>query len=225
MRPAYLTPGVYYERTDAVAPAVTALRTDIAAFVGIAERGALHRAIPIQSWRQFQATFGNFIGSGYLAYAVKAFFENGGRKCYIVRVADRGIAASASVELLDANPIIANKKPAWNIEASSPGVWGNRLEARLIETRRAQTRTMPVVAPSVTELHGPDGAQWATPRDTPQAIDAAFRLWLGDEDLQAAINEARTGLDHPNGVLSGSLTKEQHQDFLSEPAVGSTSNN
>jgi phage tail sheath protein FI len=142
MRPAYLTPGVYYERTDAVAPAVTALRTDIAAFVGIAERGALHRAIPIQSWRQFQATFGNFIGSGYLAYAVKAFFENGGRKCYIVRVADRGIAASASVELLDANPIIANKKPAWNIEASSPGVWGNQLAVHILATHRAQTRTV-----------------------------------------------------------------------------------
>src|SRR5262245_63340520 len=102
--PAYLTPGVYFERTDSVVPAITALRTDIAGFVGIAERGPLHSATPVQSWRQFQATFGGFIGGGYLAYAVKGFFENGGRKCYVVRIADPEMAASASVTLLDSNP-------------------------------------------------------------------------------------------------------------------------
>ncbi len=140
--PAYLTPGVYYEHADAVAPAITALRTDIAAFVGIAERGTLHRAIPIQSLRQFQATFGNFSGSGYLAYSVKGFFENGGRKCYVVRVADSDVAASASVELLDSNPITTNKKPAWSVKASSPGVWGNQLAVHVRTTHRAQTRTL-----------------------------------------------------------------------------------
>src|SRR4051812_12112104 len=125
--PSYLTPGVYFERADAVAPSITALRTDIAGFVGIAERGPLHRAMPVQSWRQFEATFGNFTGSGYLAYVVKGFFENGGRKCYVVRVADRQVAASASVILLDSNKIVSKRKPAWRMEASSPGVWGNQL--------------------------------------------------------------------------------------------------
>ncbi len=66
-------------------PAITALRTDIAGFVGIAERGPLHRAVPVQSWRQFQAAFGSFIGGGFLAYGGKGFFENRGRKCYVVR--------------------------------------------------------------------------------------------------------------------------------------------
>src|SRR4051794_27606685 len=111
--PSYFTPGVYFERTDAVVPAITALRTDIAGFVGIAERGPLHRALPVQSWRQFQATFGNFIGAGYLAYAVKGFFENGGRKCYVVRVADRDLAESASVLLSDSQPVLVNRQPAW----------------------------------------------------------------------------------------------------------------
>src|SRR5436190_10697249 len=106
-----LAPGVYFERADAVVPAITALRTDIAGFVGIAERGPVHSATPVKTWRQFQSTFGGLIGSGYLAYAVKGFFENGGRKCYIVRVADRELAASASVLLMD-----SNQKPAWRIE-------------------------------------------------------------------------------------------------------------
>ena len=81
------TPGVYYERVDASAPAISLLRTDIAGFVGIATRGPLHQPLPVQSWRQFQAYFGDFTGAGYLAYAVRAFFENGGQRCWVVRVA------------------------------------------------------------------------------------------------------------------------------------------
>ena len=78
--PSPQTPGVYYERVDASAPTISALRTDIAGFVGIASRGPLHQALPVQSWRQFQAYFSDFTGAGYLAYAVRAFFENGGRR-------------------------------------------------------------------------------------------------------------------------------------------------
>src|SRR5215813_14705921 len=95
------TPGVYYERVDASAPAISALRTDIAGFVGIATRGPLHQALPVQSWRQFQAYFGDFTGAGYLAYSVRAFFENGGQRCWIVRVASE-LAAAAETKLLAA---------------------------------------------------------------------------------------------------------------------------
>ena len=85
--PTYLTPGVYFETVDVSRQAVTAIRTDIAAFVGIAERGPLGVPVRVNSWEQFQSTFGSFIPNGYLAYSTKAFFENGGQTCYIVRVA------------------------------------------------------------------------------------------------------------------------------------------
>lgn len=87
--PTYLTPGVYLETVDASRAQIASLRTDIAAFVGIAERGALHRPTRVESWEQFQSGFGNFSAGGYLAYAAKAFFEQGGRTAYIVRVAAR----------------------------------------------------------------------------------------------------------------------------------------
>ena len=48
MRP-YQTPGVYHERADADAGGVNALRTDIAGFVGIAERGPLHLAVRMRT--------------------------------------------------------------------------------------------------------------------------------------------------------------------------------
>ena len=132
-----LTPGVYYERVDASAPPISVLRTDIAGFVGIATRGPLHQALPVQSFRQFQAYYGDFTGAGYLAYAVRAFFENGGQRCWIVRVASN-LAATASTTLTSATP-----KEIWRISASSPGVWGNDVEVALRETHRAQTLSDP----------------------------------------------------------------------------------
>jgi phage tail sheath protein FI len=85
--PEYSTPGVYFEALDTGRRGITAVRTDIAAFVGIAERGPLDEPTPLNSWKQFQAQFGSFLPNGYLAYTAKAFFENGGQRCYVVRVA------------------------------------------------------------------------------------------------------------------------------------------
>ena len=131
------TPGVYHERDDASTPPMSLLRTDIAAFIGIARRGPLHHPLAVQSWRQFQAYFGDFTGAGYLAYAVRAFFENGGQRCWVVRV---GSATTAAASLLLHSE---NFRNVWMIAASSPGVWGNDLEVAVRETHRAQTLTVP----------------------------------------------------------------------------------
>ena len=85
--PTYATPGVYFERVDNASHAIQPLRTDIAGFVGIAQKGPVHKATLVESWQQFQSSFGNFIANGYLAYSAKAFFENGGESLYVVRVA------------------------------------------------------------------------------------------------------------------------------------------
>jgi phage tail sheath protein FI len=130
------SPGVYYQRVDASAPGISALRTDIAGFVGIAERGPLHRALPVQSWRQFQAYFGSFSGAAYLAYAVRAFFENGGQRCWVVRVASE--VASRAEAVLKSGP-----NAHWRIAAFSAGVWGNDIGVSLRETHQAQTLTHP----------------------------------------------------------------------------------
>src|SRR6476620_12238517 len=98
--PTYFTPGLYFEPADKTTPGLTAIRTDIAAFIGLAEQGPLHQPTPVTSWEQFGSVFGSFVAWSYLAYSVKAFFDNGGQKCYIVRVAAPSVAP-ASVILLD----------------------------------------------------------------------------------------------------------------------------
>ncbi len=135
---AYLAPGVYYERVDASAPTIAALRTDIAGFVGIAERGLVDTPVPVESRRQFEAHFGAFIGGGFLAYAVRAFFENGGRRCWVVRVASNDPAGGALPSSLELLSTVAGRS-VWSIEAFSPGIWGNQLTVFLEETHQAQT--------------------------------------------------------------------------------------
>jgi len=135
----YETPGVYFERMDASSAGIPGLRTDIAGFIGIAESGPRNVPVPIESCRQFEAYFGSFIGTGYLAYAVRAFFDNGGRRCWVVRVASDA-SASAGVDL----SAVAGVAPTWlRIEAITPGVWGEELEVTFQETHRAQTKTVP----------------------------------------------------------------------------------
>lgn len=134
----HTTPGVYYERMDATAPAITAIRTDVAGFVGIALSGPVDTAVPVQSWKQFQAYFGGFTGGGFLAYAVRSFFENGGKRCWVVRVASNdpvGGALAAGLELASTTA----GRSVWRISASSPGIWGNNLTVSVRETHLAQT--------------------------------------------------------------------------------------
>ncbi len=119
-------------RTPQVVPQplpFTLVRTDIAGFVGFCERGPLpiaedfpdgkfdptEVALKITSWKQFRTKFGGFLSYGFLAYAVRAFFENGGDACYVVRVAtdaSRGAADSpkkASLTLPSGPPALLGK--------------------------------------------------------------------------------------------------------------------
>ena len=84
----------------------------------------------------FVAVFGGLFANGYLGYVVKAFFQNGGRRCWIVRV--EGAAASIAGAALPAR----GGGPVWRVEAESSGAWGNRLGVRLVEVRRVARRAL-----------------------------------------------------------------------------------
>jgi phage tail sheath protein FI len=96
--PVYVTPGVYLQPQPAQSDDIRLVRTDVAGFVGLTERGplpppnatpdvAVGAAVRLTSWAEFLATFGGFVPFSYLAYAVRGFFDNGGTTCYVVRVA------------------------------------------------------------------------------------------------------------------------------------------
>lgn len=89
-------PGVRFE---APPPPVDPLpRMDVAVLVGIAAAGPLHVPVAIEDSADFAAIFGEdaplaWDGArragtfAHLGPAVRAFFRNGGRRCWVVRVA------------------------------------------------------------------------------------------------------------------------------------------
>ena len=211
----YDTPGVYYQRADATTPVISALRTDVAGFVGIATRGLVDVAMPIESWRQFQAHYGGFTGSGFLAYSVRGFFENGGRRCWVVRVASNDSlmgAAAAGVTLRSV------ARDVWQLSASSPGVWGNDLTYQWYETHSSQTVILPHWQnPRTTEVSSVTGFARATLVRLRQpgvdvlrvvsAVDAvnSSLVWVNPRiDLQLPYDQELAGLnsDLPTSVES-----------------------
>lgn len=82
-----LVPGISRASQPQPHPRLGLVRTDIAGLVGMAERGPLDQAVRLTSWDEYRRVFGGFQTFGYLPFAVRGFFENGGVECYVVRVA------------------------------------------------------------------------------------------------------------------------------------------
>jgi hypothetical protein len=99
-------PGIAVQPAPPTSPE-TSLRLDVAGFVGFAERGPLDTPVMLEDMSQYRAVFGGdvFLARlkgqpvyGHLSSAVQAFFDNGGRRCYVVRVA--GSKATANQFML-----------------------------------------------------------------------------------------------------------------------------
>ena len=68
--------------------AINASRETTAAFVGRALRGPLNEPVLVNSFGEFRRRFGDSWSRSSLGPAVQLFFEHGGRRLYIVRVAN-----------------------------------------------------------------------------------------------------------------------------------------
>jgi phage tail sheath protein FI len=79
-------PGVYIEELSSGVHTITGVATSIAAFAGWAPQGPVTEATLVESWPEYETTFGGFDSRSYLGYAVYQFFANGGTKAYIVRL-------------------------------------------------------------------------------------------------------------------------------------------
>jgi len=219
-----LAPGVYLERR-LTAPQIPAVRTDVAAFVGLAERGPLDAPARVQSWEEFRTNFGGFLPGAYLAYAVRAFFENGGRTCYVVRIAAPQ-AAPAGATLDD-----AAGAAAFEIRASSEGTWGNALQVRLVCTSRAATAARPgrqPVDPGASRVDSVTGFRRGelvrirqdggpTTFRVVSSVDAVSNLILWDAPLDSAYDPDRAlsleTVELSLQVLEGGVVRGELRDL------------
>ncbi|MEM9189375.1 MAG: phage tail sheath subtilisin-like domain-containing protein [Myxococcota bacterium] len=82
-----LSPGVIIQEVPFGPPPIEGVSTSTAGFVGETLFGQSEGApVLVTSWPDFQRKFGGFVAGTDLAYAVRGFFENGGRRAYIARV-------------------------------------------------------------------------------------------------------------------------------------------
>src|SRR5438105_6572014 len=130
-------------------PAPEALpRMDVAVFVGFASRGPLHVPVVTESTAQYAAVFGSDAPLvwdaergeqvyAYLGPAVRAFFANGGRRCWVIRV-----ARSATFETIRkaVTGDLSSRAVAMSNEFSVPGVLAVRADDGSLEPGRADAR-------------------------------------------------------------------------------------
>ena len=170
----YLAPGVYLRPRRTEQPVVGLVRTDVAAFVGFAERGplalpslarALRRpprpedlAARLNSWDEYRAAFGGLIPYGLMPYAVRGFFENGGQTCRVVRVA--AVSRDPDRQPRIARWLFRGPAPAAHTDRLvRPATVGDRLlEAAEIESAVA-AGAVSLRTTGLIEIVPPDGSQ------------------------------------------------------------------
>jgi phage tail sheath protein FI len=95
----YQTPGIYMEEVSSGAHSIHVQSTSTAGFIGQASKidAYVNQAIPIDSYAKFAKMFVPEQGAKntYLSLAVRGFFENGGRQCYVVNIGANGSVAGS----------------------------------------------------------------------------------------------------------------------------------
>jgi hypothetical protein len=103
-------PGLELARTR-TEPVIARLPTAVTAFVGRTLKGPVHRPVAIASFAEFQHVFGGLWQPATISYTVEQFFEHGGGRAIIVRVANGArpptitlSAGTGSLRLAGVNP-------------------------------------------------------------------------------------------------------------------------
>ncbi len=69
-------------------PIIARLPSAVTAFIGRTLKGPVHRPVAVASFAEFQQVFGGLWQPSSLSYAVEQFFDHGGSRAVIVRVAN-----------------------------------------------------------------------------------------------------------------------------------------
>src|SRR5262249_46183912 len=241
--PEYLAPAVYVEETSFRSKSIAGASTSTAAFVGLTARGpstaddgGTKGVTPplVTTITDFESIYGGpddlDLGAGpvrnYLAHAVGAFFDNGGRRLYVARVLATGAAAGSAPggSINDRDAADPALTPATTVNlvgrfkggatlANAPGV---NLRVTLSQEELATTKANAVrmvagtmvhesgafhaLGPGPLETTGPEAAGPALPDPTPVTV---VTLAVTVEEPGGAVQQfAKLGLhsSHPNYV-------------------------
>jgi phage tail sheath protein FI len=224
--PERLHPGVYIQEVSSGVRPIEGVSTSTAAFIGKAEMGALRKAVLVTGVQEYETKYGGFLNNAFLSHSVLQFFNNGGKKCYIVRIAGAG-AAAASIALLDRKT--ANPARTLTIRAANEGVWGNRIDIVVadgtgdsdnefaLQVFRDRSNQAPPLPPLLLETHD-NLSMNSNASNYVQKVIAANSQYIAAEVTRANLATAGVGSSR-----SGKLTVGNGADLLKlTTAAGAT---
>jgi phage tail sheath protein FI len=124
-------PGVYIQELPSQFRTITGVATSIAAFIDWFPRGPVDQAVQVNSWADFERTFGGLHSRSEASYALDRFFGNGGSTAWVVRVSNHGAGANDKADVAAAVVMLDHigGGSALELKAREPGAWGNFIQA------------------------------------------------------------------------------------------------
>lgn len=160
-------PGVYIEEFAPGAP-IQGVGTSTAVFIGPATSGSINEAKKIANWDQFLREYGDPLAGFYLWYAVRGFYENGGRICYVFRVSN-----ASSDELVLKDRSAGGGQDTIRVWARKPGAASN-IAVKITEAHAVNSATAKMFNPSATISNGSGSTVKV------MDVDAAAKFLPGD---------------------------------------------
>ena len=164
--PELLHPGVYVQEVPSAVRPIEGVSTSTAAFIGVADKGPvcgtvlpnlkIAQPVKVTSFTDYQRQFGGFRRDSFLTYAAQAFFQNGGRRLYVVRIVGKSPASPPSPPA--GGPASAASSPAslipMQISALTQGLWGNQISVTVSPSSDGDLNNF-----KLRVLYGPSGTQ------------------------------------------------------------------
>ncbi|HEY4459253.1 MAG TPA: phage tail sheath C-terminal domain-containing protein [Pseudonocardiaceae bacterium] len=173
-------PGVYLTEVTSPVHTITGVPTSIAAFVGPAAQGPVNVATEVNSWAEFERTFGGLQPRTEMSYAVYQFFLNGGATAQVVRVTGTPVKqpdgttpspASVAKYLLGTDTTVT-PNTTLSLVANSPGTWADNYTVHIEATKTLG----PQAKPAGSAQKSDDSAPTPLPTYNLSVIDNATTL-------------------------------------------------
>lgn len=131
-----LAPGVKLNEKD-VLNTVAGVDVDVTAVIGTAQRGPDDMLRLVLSFDDYETKYGGYYNNSYMAYTVRAFFEQGGSALWCGRVVGAG-AAKASGAIDAIGTLVPGTPPAETVDLAGKyfGEYGDRV---VVSTQKAET--------------------------------------------------------------------------------------
>lgn len=141
--PSYLHPGVYVEEIPSGSKPIEGVGTSTASFTGYTTKGPIGEPELLLKWDDYVNQYGGIRDTDNpkgdpMGFAVKAFFQNGGKKTYVVRItknwtnssastSDKGAKARGAID----HPSASNTTDGLLFTAVNEGTWANGLAVEI----------------------------------------------------------------------------------------------